>query len=76
MELLILGVAVAFNLLIVLWKLQNGRVLDGIVDGTLLALVAAVFSVSTAALIIGTIGSLFVSIYLLFKPVGGRYATS
>lgn len=69
MELIIIGIAVAFNILIVIWKLRNNRVIDGIVDGALLTAVAIVFSGSTAALIIGTIGSAIVSIYLLASPI-------
>ena len=76
MEIIAIGIAVAFNILIVLWKYQHGRILDATVDGTLLVLVAIVFSGSTAALIIGTIGSAIVSIYLLFSPVGGKRATA
>jgi uncharacterized membrane protein YczE len=72
MDLIIIGIAVAFNLIIVLRKAQAGQYLNALVDGTLLGLVAVFFSVSTAALIIGTIGSLLVSIYLSFFPVGGR----
>jgi hypothetical protein len=72
MDLLIVGLAVAFNLIIVLRKAQAGQYLNALVDGALLGLVAVFFSVSTAALIIGTIGSLLVSIYLSFFPVGGR----
>lgn len=68
MTLLIIGVAVAFNLLIVLWKFQNRPLIDAIVDASLLILVAMVFSVSTAALTVGTIGSFIVSVYLIFKP--------
>lgn len=69
MELLIVGIAVAFNLIIVLRKAQHGQYLNALIDGTLLALVAVFFSVSTAALIIGTIGSLIVSLYLIKYPV-------
>ena len=68
MEYLIIGVAVAINILVVVWKLQSGRVFNGIIDGALLVLVAITFSNSLGALIIGTIGSLFVSIYLTVKP--------
>ena len=69
---IIIGFAVAFNLIIVLRKAQAGQYLNALVDGTLLGLVAVFFSVSTAALIIGTMGSLLVSIYLSFFPVGGQ----
>lgn len=69
MELLIIGIAVAANLIIVLRKAQAGQYLNALIDGTLLALVAIFFSVSTAALIIGTIGSLVVSLYLIRYPI-------
>lgn len=66
----IVGVAVAFNILIIIWKLKRPkRRLDGIVDGILLVLVAVLFSGSTELLIIGTIGSAIVSIYLLISPI-------
>ena len=70
MEWLIVGLAVALNVIVVIWKLKRPkRRLDGIVDGTLLVLVAILFSGSTALLIIGTIGSAFISLYLLMFPV-------
>lgn len=69
MELVIIGVAVALNLLIVLRKFQNRQYFNALIDGTLLVLVALVFSMSTDALVIGTIGSLIVSVYLIFYPL-------
>lgn len=68
MEYLIIGLAVAFNLLIVLWKFQKGRILDAIIDGSLLVLVAMVFSGTYGALVVGTVGSAVVSLYLLVNP--------
>lgn len=65
----LVGLAVAFNILIVIWKLTNNRKFDGFIDGTLLVLVAIVFSGSQGALVIGTIGSMIVSLYLLIKPL-------
>lgn len=75
MEYLILGMALAFNVLIVIWKLKRNRIADGILDASLLILVAIVFSGSTATLIIGTIGSMFISLYLLAFPVKLNHAT-
>lgn len=69
MVLVIIGIAVALNLLIVLRKFQKGQHFNALIDGTLLVLVALVFSKSTDALVIGTIGSLIVSIYLTFSPL-------
>lgn len=74
MSLIIIGIAVALNLLIIIRKFQHGQHFNALVDGSLLVLVAMLFSKSTDALIIGTIGSLIVSIYLIFSPfkVGAR----
>jgi hypothetical protein len=68
MAIILIALSVAFNLLIVLRKFQHGQILNAFVDGLLLILVAMFFSVSTEALIIGSVGSLVVSIYLIFFP--------
>ena len=65
---LIMGAAAAFNLLIILWKFQNGRTEDGGIDLALFALVMWLFSGSVAALSMGTIASAIISIYLLINP--------
>jgi len=65
----IMGLAVAFNILIVLWKLTHKRILDGFVDGALLVVVAMIFSASLGALMMGTVGSFIVSVYLYFCPI-------
>lgn len=71
---LIIGIAVALNIVLVIWKLRNDRVADGTVDGILLVAVAWLFSGSEALLIIGTIGSAITSLYLLASPVKvGKY---
>lgn len=76
MEYLIIGLAVAFNILIILWKFQHkdadgnsDRVLDAILDMSLLGIVTIVFSGSYGALVVGTVASAVVSLYLLVnKP--------
>jgi hypothetical protein len=74
MEILIMGIALAFNILIVLWKFQRNRVSDAIVDAGLLVLIAIVFSGSTASLMIGTVASAIISVYLLFSPIRMSHA--
>ena len=69
MELLFIGVAVAFNLLIIIWKFRNARIADAVADASLLVLVATVFGNSEALLIIGTIASTIISFYLLMNPI-------
>lgn len=69
MEILIIGVALAFNIIVILLKFKFNRKQDALIDAVLLTLVTIVFSGSEKALIIGTIGSALVSIYLLISPV-------
>jgi len=64
----IIGIAVAINILLVIWKFQHRPMIEGVVDGVLLMAVAVLFSGSTALLFSGTIGSAIVSLYLLFLP--------
>lgn len=68
MEFLIIGVAVAFNIIIIKVKLEKDRILDGVLDMLFLATVTTVFSGSYGALVVGTIASAIFSIYLLVSP--------
>ena len=67
MEFLIIGIAIAFNIIVILWKFKHSRFLDAILDATLLSIIAFVFSGTYSALVAGTIASCIVSIYLLFN---------
>ena len=63
-------VALFFNIAIVIWKLRKpNRRLDGAIDLSILIGVFIIFQGSTALLIIGTLGSMMVSIYLLISPI-------
>ena len=64
----IIGVAVAFNVIIILWKFNHNRIFDGLLDSTLLILVAMLFKGTVSGLIIGTIASAIISLYLLAFP--------
>jgi len=66
---LVMGLFVSLNLIIIIWKYKHKRTLDATVDATLLVVVGFVFMGSQGALIMGTIGSFIVSIYLLFSPI-------
>jgi len=68
MELLIMGLAVSFNIVIILWKFSKDRIADAILDGAILAIVTYVFSGTYSALVVGTIASCVVSLYLLINP--------
>ncbi len=65
----VMGIATALNIIVVVWKIRNDRVIDGIIDGTLLALTIYVLMDTLGGLQMGTIGSAMVSIYLLFDPI-------
>jgi len=69
MSLLIIGIAVSFNILIILHKFTHNRVPNAILDLLLLCIVTYVFMGSFDALVVGTIASAVVSIYLWFVPV-------
>jgi len=68
MELLIMGLTVSFNIIIILWKFSKDRIADAVLDASILATVTFIFSGTYSALVVGTIASCVVSIYLLINP--------
>lgn len=68
MEVFILGLVVAANIIFIIYKFTKGRLQDAILDSILLGLVTVVFMGSYAGLVVGTIASLLVSIYLYYNP--------
>ena len=68
MEYLVIGIAVALNIIIILWKYEKKRYADGTLDFILLITIAILFSGSYGALVVGTVASLVISIYLFIKP--------
>ena len=54
--------------MIIKWKLEKSRYEDAILDGFILILLASVFANSLGGLVIATITSFMVSIYLLASP--------
>ena len=65
---LIMGIALAFNFLIIKWKFEHNRTSDAALDAGLLALIGVVFSSTITGLMIGTIASAIISLYLLAFP--------
>ena len=68
MELLIIGVVTALNIIIIMVKYKADRILDATLDLSLLIAIAIVFGGSFAGLVVGTITSLIISAYLYFSP--------
>lgn len=68
MEFILIGLAVAANVLFVLFKYERKRYADATLDLILLIVIAMLFSSSYGALVVGTIASLIISIYLYTNP--------
>ena len=68
MESIIIAIAAAFNMLIIKWKLEHHRYEDATLDVTILIILAAFFANSLGGMIIATISSFIVSLYLLMSP--------
>ena len=67
-SLLVIGIAVAFNMLVIKVKFERGRLADGSLDLFLLAVLSFLFMGSYAGLVVSTIASAIISIYLFIFP--------
>lgn len=68
MEIMILGGLVAFNFLIIYAKIRYKRYLDGSLDFFVLAVLSILFGGSYAGLVVATVASAVVSLFLLAFP--------
>lgn len=68
MELILLGIATAFNFLILKVKLEQGRILDLIFDIAALIALNAMFAGTLGGMAIAMVGSLIISITLFLFP--------
>lgn len=64
----VMGVAASFNVLIIFWKVSKTRHFDAILDGSVLFALNYAFGGTLGGMIIATISSAIVSLYLLVKP--------
>ena len=74
MEFIIIGLATAFNFIVIKAKLDRKRYEDAGFDFVLMCTLAVLFSGSYAGMVVAMVSSLVISIYLLFSPpklVGG-----
>jgi len=67
-QILIVGLAVAFNVLIIKYKLEKSRYFDAGLDAATLVLLSLLFAGSLGGLQIATVASAIVSIYLWYNP--------
>ena len=65
---LIIGIATAFNFLILKWKFEHARYMDALLDLGTLAILSFLFSGSYAGLVVATVASAVISLYLLAFP--------
>ena len=68
MEFIVIGLAVAFNCIVIKEKFQRGRTEDGVFDLILLVAITLVFSGTYGSLVVGTIASAFISVYFMASP--------
>ncbi len=64
----LLGIALFFNIFSIKFKLENERYADAILDTTVLILLSWVFGGSISGLMIATVASGIMSVYLLVSP--------
>lgn len=64
----IIGTAVAFNCMIIKYKFEKQRWADGTLDTLLLVALSVLFMGSFGGLVVATIASAIISIYLYFVP--------
>ena len=68
MEFALIGFAVFFNIAFIKWKFDRRRYLDACLDTFLMIVVMILFSGSYSALVVGTLASALVSIFLFVSP--------
>ena len=68
MEALLIGVAAAFNFLVVKWKIEHSRFADAGLDVIILIILSFIFGGTMGGMIVATIASFIVSFALLASP--------
>lgn len=65
---IVMGIAAAFNVLVIWWKATNARVLDSLLDGGILIVLSWVFGGTLGGMLVATVSSAIVSLYFLAVP--------
>lgn len=68
MEYLIIGIAVAFDALILKWKWEHQRYADFAMDLGIMLVIMNLFHGSMGGMVVGTIAQVIISFYLLIFP--------
>jgi hypothetical protein len=68
MELIVIGIVTALNLIIIVKKFKQNRYEDAILDIALFSVVVVMFAGTYSGMVVGMIASLVVSLYLYSNP--------
>ena len=68
MEFILLAIVTSMNGIIIKWKVEKGRYEDASLDFIVLLALATLFGGTMGGMIIATISSFIISIYLLMSP--------
>ena len=71
-QVLVMGIALSSNILVILWKLEHRNKTEALLDAGLLALVMYIAGGTLTGMLVGTIASVVVSVYLLLNPISYR----
>ena len=69
MTAVIMGLALAFNILVIIWKLKHRSKTDAFTDALLLGVVMYISGGTLTGMLVGTVASFVVSAYLLIYPM-------
>ena len=62
-----MGIALAFNFLVIGWKLEKNRMFDAFIDISLLAIIMWLTAGTLKGMLVGTIASAIISLVLLAR---------
>jgi hypothetical protein len=68
MELLLIGLVSAFNMLIIKFKLEKKRFADAVLDLFLMAVLGWLFKGTYAGMVVAMVASMSISLFLLVSP--------
>ncbi len=71
-----LGLVILFNFILMLNKFKQDRFLDVTIDIIIIIVVSLLYGVTIVGGMAATIGSLFISIYLYYKPLSTKKTMS
>lgn len=68
MEALVIGIATAFNFIVIMYKFKRGRYEDAIFDTLIFIAISYMFAGTISGMSVGMVASAVVSLWLWFDP--------